>query len=156
MSYATPLQQTDPVSQQAPAPTPCEEMPHGLYLVSQHNAAKGVDHYGVVDIGNRLANSLHDGTSPILIHQTPPSIRMDVFAGTWKSLGKITDEAGAIARINLALEDPRYDLFGHNCEHFARFVATGRRESTQLQATVAVVGGIAAFFWVIATLDEAA
>lgn len=33
-----------------------------------------------------------------------------------------------------ALRRPSYDLFGNNCENFARYVATGKRESTQVQA----------------------
>jgi hypothetical protein len=28
---------------------------------------------------------------------------------------------------------PGYDLFGNNCEHLARFVATGLRESHQVR-----------------------
>ena len=60
--------------------------------------------------------------------------------GTWKVMGRIRDEDAALSRINQALRDPTYDLFLHNCEHFARFVATGLRESRQLQAAVVVVG----------------
>ena len=56
----------------------------------------------------------------------------------------LEDEADAIARIYRAAENPNYDLFGHNCEHFARYVATGRRESTQIQ--LAVAGWVALVF----------
>ena len=33
-----------------------------------------------------------------------------------------------------------YDLFGNNCEHFARYVALGNRESTQVQGAVVLTG----------------
>lgn len=117
---------------------PNHQLPPGLFLVKQRSPSKGVDHYGVVDTGNRLGY----GWRPVVIHQTPPAIRVDWLAttGMWLVLGKVLDEAGAVARIQASLQDPTYDLFGHNCEHFARFVATGQRESRQLQAVVAVAG----------------
>lgn len=117
-------------------------MPHnirkaGLYLMIQKTQMKGVlvDHYSILDIGNRM-NLPNAGWQPLVIHQTPPQIRLDRLAdtGDWKVLGKITDESDAISRIRKAIENTSYDLFGNNCEHFARYVATGRRESTQLQA----------------------
>lgn len=124
---------------------PCRELPDGLYLVKQRSPSKGVDHYGIVDIGNRLGY----GCLPAVIHQTPPGIRVDWLEGTgvWNVLGRIADEAGAIERIRWALRDPRYDVFGHNCEHFARFVATARRESTQLQGGLFMAGLIALVVW---------
>lgn len=109
----------------------------GLYLMMQKTQMKGVlvDHYGILDVGNRM-NLPNAGWEPLVIHQTPPQIRLDRLedTGNWKVLGKITDETDAISRINKAIENSAYDLFGNNCEHFARFVATGRRESKQLQA----------------------
>lgn len=107
----------------------------GLYLVAQKSATKGVDHYGILDIGNRLAVQGADGINPVIVHQRPPSIQAEWLqgTGTWNVEGKITDERHAMARYRAALADPAYDLFGHNCEHFARFVATGVRESKQLQ-----------------------
>ncbi len=126
-------------------------MPHnirkaGLYLLMQKTQMKGVlvDHYGILDIGNRM-NLPNAGWQPLVIHQTPPQIRLDRLAdtGDWKVLGQITDETDAISRINKAIENNAYDLFGNNCEHFARYVATGRRESTQLQALGLGVGLLA-------------
>jgi hypothetical protein len=117
---------------------PSSVLPPGLYLLMQHSPSKGVEHYGILDTGNRLGY----GLQPVVIHQTPPGIRVDWLASTreWLIVGRVLDEAGAMARIRMSLQNPRYDLFGHNCEHFARFVATGRRESHQLQAVVAVAG----------------
>jgi len=120
---------------------PNQQLVAGLYLVKQRSPSKGVDHYGILDAGNRLGC----GQQPVVVHQTPPGIRVDWLASTgeWLVLGRVLDEAGAIARIRMALQNPRYDLFGHNCEHFARFVATGSRESHQLRAVVAIAGVVA-------------
>ena len=124
---------------------PYQQYPDGLYLLKQKPEAKGVDHYGILDVGNRMGHPQVDGRHPVVIHQTPPSIRLDwlQYTGTWSVLGRITDEDEAKARMNVAFENPNYDLFGHNCEHFARYVATGRHESTQLQA-VGIVAGLTA------------
>lgn len=119
---------------------------NGFYLIKQKSQVKGinVEHYGILDVGNRL-NLAINRFIPIVIHQTPPRIRTDWLSktGAWDVLGKITDEQFAIARIHKALENDVYDLFGNNCEHFARFVANGRRESTQLQAAGIFVGLLA-------------
>jgi len=124
---------------------PYQKYPDGLYLLKQKSAAKGVDHYGILDIGNRISHPQVDGRHPVVIHQTPPSIKIDWLqnSGVWEILGRITDEQDAITRMTSAFQSSNYNLFGHNCEHFARYVATGRHESTQLQA-VGVVAGLAA------------
>jgi hypothetical protein len=112
----------------------------GMYLVKQKSAEKGVDHYGILVVDRwvlaRYINALH----PMVLQQGPPSIHWTWFreSGSWEVLAKIVDEAGAMIRIHAAIEKPEYDLFGNNCEHFARFVASGRRESTQLQAVGAL------------------
>jgi hypothetical protein len=120
---------------------PYQGFADGLYLLKQ-KGAKGVDHYGILDVGNRIGHPQADGRHPIVIHQTPPTIAMSWLqdTGAWTMAGRISDEADAIRRMRVALQKPGYDLFGHNCEHFARFVATGKRESTQLQAVGVVVG----------------
>jgi hypothetical protein len=44
----------------------------GLYLLCQESPAKrGVLHYAVLDIGNRLAVSTYHRLSPTIIHRTP-------------------------------------------------------------------------------------
>jgi hypothetical protein len=124
----------------------------------QKTQMKGVlvDHYGILDIGNRMSLP-HAGWQPLVIHQTPPQIRLDRLAdtGEWKVLGKITDEADAISRINKAIGNSAYDLFGNNCEHFARYVATGRRESTQLQS-LGLVAGLLAIVAILTMSGEGA
>jgi hypothetical protein len=125
---------------------PYQSLGDGLHLLRQRSQSKeGVYHYGVLDVGNRLnrypASPYH--RHPVVIHQTPPTIRADWLrdTGVWEHLGVVSygEEAGAIARIMQALRDPGYDLFGNNCEHFARFVTTGRRESTQVNDFVGIV-----------------
>lgn len=117
----------------------------GLYLLRQPSRDKGVDHYAVLDVGNILNISGASSSRPFLIHQTPPSIRIDDFhqSGQWWLMGKVQDEIGAAFRLRAALENSEYDLFGNNCEHFARFVTTGVRESSQLQSAVSLVGVVA-------------
>lgn len=85
---------------------------------------------------------------PVVIHQFPPEIRIDWLqdTGQWEVLGRITDEAEAMSRIEMARCSPAYDLVGHNCEHFARYVATGKRESIQVQAAMLVAGLVALAF----------
>lgn len=122
---------------------PYQGLQDGLYLVKQKSQEKGVDHYGVLDVGNRIRHPHANGINPVIIHQTPPSIRIDWFESTkgdWAVLGRISDEAKATARLQQAFKNPLYDLFGHNCEHFARFVATGKKESSQLQAAGMMLG----------------
>lgn len=115
---------------------PYEDLNDGLYLVSQPAEKNGVriEHYGIVDIGNTLQHPEANGTHPVVIHQTPPHIRADWLANTgrWSVLGRVTDVAGAMQRLRAALANPQYELFGNNCEHFARFVAQGERYSNQI------------------------
>lgn len=125
---------------------PYKQIQDGLYLLIQKSEEKGVDHYGILDVGNRLnLDEVRLVRQPVVIHQTPPSIQISWLqdTGAWNNLGKILDEPAAIARIRNAARNPHYDLFGNNCEHFARYVATGVRESTQVQAAVAVTGLVA-------------
>lgn len=116
----------------------CED---GLYIAKQKSQNKlGIEHYGILDIGNRLNHPNADGINPTVVHQTPPQLRIDWLkdTGIWALLGKITDEAMARERISIAAKTPNYELFGNNCEHFARFIATGKRESRQLQSAAVI------------------
>ncbi len=137
---------------------PRNRLSDGLYLIKQKCTVKGVliDHYGILDIGNRLELSV-DHNLPVVIHQTPPRIRTDWLAdtGKWEFITKITDEPYAMVRIKKALENDAYDLFGNNCEHFARFVATGLRESKQLQTAVLMVGLLATTIILVISNDGA-
>lgn len=128
----------------------------GLYLVARRSPEKGVDHYGIVDIGNRFHLTGADGIRPVVVHQRPPAIAAEWLnnagPGDWRVLGKIGDESYATERLRQAAANPAYNLFGNNCEHFARFIATGVRQSTQLQ-TAGIVAGLAALAVVVANAE---
>ncbi len=115
---------------------PYQNLSDGLYLVTQDSDKDGVaiTHFGVLDVGNVLQHAAADGSHPIVIHQTPPTIRADWLAhtGRWSIMGRVTDVSGAIQRLRAAFSNPTYDLFGNNCEHFARFVAEGDHRSDQI------------------------
>lgn len=71
--------------------------------------------------------------------------------GNWEIVGRVRDDQinNAIQRIHEALRNPKYDLFGNNCEHFARYVTTGVKESKQLQGAVAIaaLGALLISIW---------
>jgi len=120
-----------------------QNLDDGLYLLTQESDGKSVDHYGILDAGNRLGiEEARFSRQPVVVHQRPPSIQWNWLreTGKWRVKGKIADEAMAKARIKKAARDPLYRLFSNNCEHFARYVAYGIRESWQVQLTVAVLG----------------
>lgn len=48
-----------------------------------------------------------------------------------------------VARAESRLGEKRYRLLRNNCEHFARWCATGRRGSIQVQRAAAAAGGVA-------------
>ena len=115
---------------------PYQNYPDGLYLLKQPSEKNGIaiDHYGIIDIGNVLDHPQLDGSHPVVIHQTPPNIRINWLkdTGHWNILGKVVDVPSAKMRLREAFTNPRYDLFGNNCEHFARFVAMNQHSSGQL------------------------
>lgn len=135
---------------------PYQDYTDGLYLLKKESSKKGFEHYGILDVGNRLHHPDVDGCHPVVVHQTPPSICIEWLqdTGIWDVMGKITDEAAAIQRMLIAFSTPDYDLFGNNCEHFARFVATGNRESTQLQAAGIVTGLTALTIYAISSESD--
>jgi hypothetical protein len=118
------------------------EISSGLYLVRQYSPTKGVDHYAILDVGNRL--EYDNAPWPVILQLTPMGVQAAWLHGTgaWLVLYEVDDEMSAVARIRQAMSTPCYDLFGNNCEHFARYVATGKRESSQVQTAVVVAGVI--------------
>lgn len=129
---------------------PYQNLEDGLYIIEQPAEKNGIriTHFGILDVGNVLRHPNIDGSHPIVVHQTPPNIRADFLGntGSWNIRGKIEDIAGAIERIKEAAKNPSYDLFGNNCEHFARFIAQGERYSSQVfwgGATVIALSALA-------------
>lgn len=115
---------------------PYQNLNDGLYLITQPAEKNGIklEHYGILDVGNILRHPNADGSHPVVIHQTPPNIRADWLGntGNWNLKGHISDVQGAMERIKEAFKNPTYDLFGNNCEHFARYVSQGKRYSNQI------------------------
>jgi hypothetical protein len=112
-------------------------LPDGLYLAKQLSARKRVDHFGIIDVGNRLGHpSVRPGDPPVVVHRTSQGLRLQWLHETdpWPECQHIVDEAGAMERIREAFKD-----------HFARFVASGKKHSIQVQAGLFVVG-LAALF----------
>ncbi len=122
---------------------PFKNYSDGLYLLKQSSEKNGIaiEHYGVLDIGNVLGHSQHDGSHPVVIHQTPPRIRIDWLqdTGNWHVIGKVFDLISAKQRLREAFKKPSYDLFGNNCEHFARFITQNQYTSNQLVCGLAGV-----------------
>jgi hypothetical protein len=128
---------------------PHQHFPDGLYLLKQASEKNGIaiDHYGVADVGNVLGHPESNGSHPLVIHQTPPRIQIDWLkdTGQWQVVGKVMDIEGAKARLRVAFRYPAYNLFGNNCEHFAKFVAQNNHSSSQVFFGVAgtIVAGMA-------------
>lgn len=117
-----------------------QHLPPGLYWIVQASPKKGVEHHAILDVGNRMRCADAGRWQDMIIHQTPPSIRREPSAGTgqWTVLQKIADEPNASRRLVAACANPGYSTIGNNCEHFARYIATGVRESHQIQRVGAV------------------
>ena len=120
--------------------------PAGLYWIVQKSPTKNVEHHAILDVGNSIGYADVDPRHPIIVHQTPPSIRRELFAdtGTWKVVTKIADEHAAARRLIAACAMPVYSAVGNNCEHFARYIATGVRQSHQLQR-IGFIAGVIGF-----------
>lgn len=134
---------------------PAQGHSDGLYMV-RRPADKLGWHFGIAVIGNRFSLRNARPGHPMVFHQRPPRIALDRLedTGPWFEVQRITDEWSAIQRINLAYQNPTYNLFGNNCEHFARYVATGKRESKQLQTVVLVVSLAALIIYVSRAADR--
>ncbi|MCW7497657.1 hypothetical protein ND860_14035 [Leptospira levettii] len=131
------------------------ELTKGLYLVKKP-AEKFwgfVDHYAVMDVGNTSGLFSDVGQKPIVIEKMEG--KGNVFgylSGEWTILGKVRDHQVFYATLRLiqALHDPTYNLFGNNCEQFARFIAEGRKTSEQVNS----LGAFALFFGAVLLLSQ--
>ena len=122
---------------------PFQGLPDGLYCLKRPSTMNAlVDHFGILDVGNRIAHPHVNQGHPILIEMTPPRLKASYFQGPeiWTNLGLIRDETQAIHQVRILSKNPDYHWFENNCEHFARGVATGRRESKQIQGGVIAAG----------------
>src|SRR5689334_6669140 len=112
----------------------------GLYIVTKPKAP-GITHFGILDVGNRLART-GGGVAPVVLQQAPPQLQyVDFFTtGPWSIGTRLHDEAMVRERVALAAKDPKYDLFRNNCEDLIAFVTSGVRHSQQVTNFVVVAG----------------
>ena len=115
----------------------------GLYRVKRAStASKSVQHAAIADVGNRLGllprQEVFNRSAVVMVHQTPPTLQyelhQDGLGDEWTVEASIPDETGARHRLEAAKANPKYDALGNNCEHFASFIADGKRTSPQLWA----------------------
>lgn len=131
------------------------ELKNGLYLVKRpaEKYWRLVDHYAVIDAGNTSGLFSGFGQRPILIEKIEGKGNVfSYMSGEWTILGKVRDHQVFYATLRLiqALHDPTYNLFGNNCEQFARFIAEGKKTSKQVNS----LGAIALFFGAVLLLSQ--
>jgi len=141
-----------------PTPIPMRNLPAGMYLLKRSSGKYPlIDHYGVLVTGNLVRDFGINSLSPIIIHQTYPTVRVDwaESTGKWDMMGQVLPPLVpfAMERISVALGDPNYDLFANNCEQFARFITTGQKTSTQLWAW-GFGGALALALWYFTNNDN--
>lgn len=129
------------------------QLPKGVYLAIRPAEKMGglIDHYGVVEIGNVLGLVEYDVRYPIVYEKNVGEGLVANYADSrWKIVSKVDDQFlnQVRTRLNLSSQNPRYDLFGNNCEHFARFVVEGKSYSGQLQ-TAGVIAGVIGIIWLV-------
>jgi hypothetical protein len=135
--------------QQMPSTTvPFSNLPDGLYLVKRPSQYPLIEHYGVLIVGQPLWSFGYFGGEPVMLHRTDIGVRADwaVNMGSWNNLGQVPPHLvpSAVARFSAALQENDYNLFTNNCEHFARFVTQGKKQSTRVNAVAVLsVAGLA-------------
>jgi hypothetical protein len=115
---------------------------NGVFLLKRWSREKGVDHYAVGLAGNAAWRA--GFTQPTTVQLLPTGIWVEAWTerDRWEVLIQASDEQAAIGRLIARLE-ATYALLSSNCEHFAREVVTGVRESRQVQGAV-LIGVLAA------------
>lgn len=122
----------------------------GIYLVKRKGAKSTLyDHYGFAVSGNLLKNFNLPIGKPKVIHKIDTGIIQNDFdSHSWEVISKMPNNEIplAILRTRLSIKDG-YNLLFDNCEHFARFVTTGKKESSQVQNVFGLgIIGLATYF----------
>ncbi|HEY3525778.1 MAG TPA: hypothetical protein VGK47_06255 [Nitrososphaeraceae archaeon] len=122
--------------------------PDGMYKVQQRSP-RGVIHHAILDNGNTSQRLPAGYREPVIIHLVQQGIVIQRAYGTgvWGVMDIIYDEESAIARMDLALMNPFYNLAFNNCEHFSNYVAYGVRFSSQVQAAVGIAAMVGLIAW---------
>jgi hypothetical protein len=114
----------------------------GVYLLKRWSREKGVDHYAVGLGGTATWRAGYHRASTVQLLPTGIHVELWTERDGWEILLRAGDAAAALARLG-RLSSQRYALLDSNCEHFAREVVTGVRESRQVQGAV-LIGALAA------------
>ena len=114
-----------------------------LYHAQRRSPGKRVMHHGLIDTDNqlRLLRSRDLFTRRVVVAElntTGPRIAAVEDVTGWTVVQEVADVEGARARLPLAQTRGPYDPVANNCEHFANEVATGKRQSPQVQGWVAL------------------
>ena len=125
----------------------------GIYLAKKPAEKFGglIEHYGIIEVGNILNLVAADLNTLVVYHQTAEKGFTYEYISSpspWTIIGRVRNENLMDARSRLinASTEPNYDLWGNNCEHFARYVASGEKTSSQLNGCLAVTG-LVAIIW---------
>ena len=115
-----------------------QSLNRGLYRVRRAStASKSVQHSAIADVGNRLGllprHQTFNPRAVVIVHQTPPILQYELhpegLGDEWTVEASISDESAARERLEKAKANPKYDAVVNNCEHFASFMADGKRTS---------------------------
>lgn len=125
--------------------------PAGIYLVKTTSQLLPdvLYHFGVLIAGNNLKKIGYSDSHPLVFHLTDKGFQIDWVEtfGKPEILGKVdlVNESLTLQRLRYAsLHLNRWQL-GNDCEHFARFIAEGYKQSTQFQ-NIGVLSGLALAF----------
>jgi len=115
---------------------------NGVFLLKRWSPEKGVDHYSVGLAGSAACRAGFRQATVMQLGPTGTRSAVWTEGDRWEVLAQAGNERAALGRLAAQLEG-RYALMSSNCEHFAREVVTGVRESRQVQGAV-LVGVLAA------------
>ena len=106
-------------------------------------------HFGVMIVGRRLRELGYSDTYPLVFHLTNSGFQVDWVEtfGKPEILGKVDSisEPQALDRLRFASQNMNLWYVGNDCEHFARYVAEGYKQSTQFQ-NIGVLSGLTLAF----------
>ncbi len=106
-----------------------------LYLAKQWAPEKVVEHYAIIGPGRHLGFPRILGSLVLELMAGGPRVRHLGLNESW-TLQPIQDVVGACKRIRELSRDWKrheYDALGNNCEHWARYIASGVRRSEQVR-----------------------
>lgn len=123
----------------------------GLYIVKRRAILPpGKEHYAIAIVGRHVRNFDPSSKGPIVIHKTnQPGRHCDSFiASEWERVEKIPEDSleQVLHRMRISWWEP-YNLFLDNCEDWARYVATGKKESFQVRQFVALGLALCGIWW---------